>query len=105
MSYVDHRTEKAREAVSRAYAESGTRYFGVENITAKGVRKWSIAPVTPQKALAAIKGTRAPRVLPAHLMTVWDSGKHAWRTLDLSTVRRVYWRGNDGAKREICFVG
>ena len=95
---------QARRVFERAKRESGTRYFGVENVTMKGLRRWSIAPVTPHKAIDALKGVdRAP--LPPHLVTVWDSGKHAWRTLDLSTVRRIYWRGADNVKREYAFAG
>lgn len=73
--------------------QSKGRFFGFENVTAKGVRKWSIASRPPHAAIDALVGaTRAPD--PSTLRRVWDGGKHAWRSVDLTTARALWFSVN-----------
>lgn len=81
----------ARDCISTIEAAIGSRFYGLENLTQKGeVRVWAIAPRPPKKALAAISGEGRP--LPPHLLRRWCAKRHAWRTVDLSTVRRIWFR-------------
>jgi hypothetical protein len=69
----------------------GSRFYGLENLTKKGeARTWAIAPRPPRKAIAAISGEGVP--LPAHLIRRWCAKRHAWRTVDLSTVKKIWYR-------------
>ena len=69
------------------------RFVGFENVTNKGVRRWSIASRAPRAAVAALTGkARAPD--PAHVRRVYDAGKKAWRTVDLSTARALWYSAN-----------
>jgi len=79
----------------------GSRFYGLENLTKNGeVRIWAIAPRPPRKALAAIIGEGKP--LPPHLVRRWCAKRHAWRTVDLSTIRRIWYR--DPATKERCEI-
>jgi hypothetical protein len=70
-------------------AKANGRFVGVENIKADGsVRRWSIASRLPSEAVNAI--TEKPRQLPPHMLVVYDTGKHAWRTLNCDTLRRIW---------------
>jgi hypothetical protein len=83
--------DSIRRLIETIESVQGARFFGLENVTAKGVRRWSLAPVPPRKAVAAIKGTpRKPRA--DHLLTRWAADSHGWRTVDLTTVRSIWHR-------------
>lgn len=102
---IKHRTttRDARSTIERAMSESGSRFIGLENVTADRVRKWSIAPKPPRKAIAALTGNGKQQ--PAHIMPVWSADCSAWRSVDLTTVRRVWWTTALGIKREVIFAG
>lgn len=69
------------------------RFVGFENVTSKGVRRWSIASRAPHAEIEALTGkARAPD--PKHVRRVYDAGKKAWRTVDLSTARALWFTVN-----------
>ncbi len=79
----------------------GSKFYGLENVTDKGVRRWSLGPRPPKRALAVIDANRIERDIlakperkprPEHLLTRWDAQKHSWRTVDLRTVRKIWFR-------------
>lgn len=96
------RADKARERIDAIESEIGSRFYGLENVTQKGLRQWSIAPRAPRVAIDAIQGGRAPG--PDHIITRWCNIRRAWRSIDLTTVRRINYVDGGGTKREIEFI-
>ena len=91
----------ARDCISAIEATLGSRFYGLENLTKKGeIRVWAIAPRPPRKAVAEISGAGAP--LPEHLIRRWCAKRHAWRTVDLSTVSKIWYR--DPATNARCVI-
>lgn len=97
-SFPYSRAAQALEVIRKVESEIGSRFYGLENITAKGPRKWSIAPRPPHAAIDAITGHGAPQ--PDHVLVRWSADCHAWRKINLTTVKRIWWTGRDGTKRE-----
>ncbi|MGZ9074149.1 MAG: hypothetical protein ACXW13_00065 [Burkholderiaceae bacterium] len=95
------RALRVRARVDAIESEIGSRFYGLENETQKGTRVWSIAPRAPHAAVDAIKGTGAPA--PDHILKRWCNIRRAWRSIDLSTTRRVWYTDSRGVKREVCF--
>lgn len=96
------RARKVRAKIEAIEDECGSRFYGLENITAKGVRSWSIAPHAPHVALEAIKGTGPAS--PPHIIKRYCTKRRAWRSVDLSTVYRITWTAPDGRKHEAEFL-
>lgn len=102
-TYATIHTERAREFIVAIEKALGSRFYGLENLTKDGeVRIWAIAPRPPRKALQAITGEGKP--LPAHLLRRWCAKRHAWRTVDLSTVRKIWYRDPTTKERRIVTI-
>lgn len=96
-------TDAARAFIKSIESVVGSRFYGLENLTKKGeVRVWAIAPRPPRKAVAEISGAGAP--LPEHLIRRWCAKRHAWRTVDLSTVKKIWYRDPKTKIRHIITV-
>lgn len=88
----------ARDCITMIESALGSRFYGLENLTKQGeTRIWAIAPRPPKKAIAAITGEGKP--LPPHLLRRWCAKRHAWRTVDLSTVKRIWFRDPESKMR------
>jgi hypothetical protein len=96
------RIERARDIIEQIESDARGRFYGLENVTAKGIRVWSLASVAPHTAIDAIKGVQAPP--PRHILKRFDAQKHAWRSIDLSTIRRVWHTRRDGKRIEYVFA-
>lgn len=100
--------EIERASIVRHYLEQvesqvGSRFYGLENVTAKGVRTWSIAPRAPKRVIAEIKGVeRAPG--PYWNLTRFCNKRKAWRTIDLRTVNRITYTDSRGRHCERTFI-
>jgi hypothetical protein len=93
----------AREFITALEKNCGGRFYGLENLTKKGERRvWAIAPRPPKKAIAAISGEGVP--LPKHLIRRWCAKRHAWRTVDLSTVKKIWYRDPETKIRHIITI-
>lgn len=96
--------EHARAFIDEVETKLGSRFYGLENLTKDGEpRTWSIAPRPPKKALAAITGAGKP--LPSHLVRRWCAKRHAWRTVDLGTVTKIWFRDPSTKERLTYIVG
>ena len=97
------RADAAREFIEAIESVIGSRFYGLENRTKKGeARMWAIAPRPPRKAIAAISGEGVP--LPDHLIRRWCAKRHAWRTVDLSTVKKIWYRDPKTKVRHVITV-
>lgn len=93
----------ARTFIMTIESALGSRFYGLENLTKDGeTRIWAIAPRPPRKALAAINGAGKP--LPEHLVRRWCAKRHAWRTVDLSTVRKIWYRDPATKERHVVTI-
>lgn len=95
------KVNQARSVLDLVEQLIGSRFYTLENITAKGYRKFVLGPRPPKKALAVIDANRVERDIlkkperapkPPHLVTRWDAQKHAWRTVDLNSIRAITFR-------------
>ena len=81
---------QAKEAIKGLQAAAQGKFVGIENVKADGaVRRWSIASRLPTRAVGELTGAPA-RDLGPDMMTVYDTGKHAWRTLNCATVKSAW---------------
>lgn len=90
-----------KKVLEQVEAESRQHYYSLSNVTRDGPRNWSLSARPPKAALAALKGsTAAPG--PDHIVKRWDAQKKGWRSVDLSTVKRIAL--TDRHKRKIAYV-
>lgn len=92
--------DRVADTIAEIESIIGSKFYGLENVTAKGLRTWSIAPRAPRVAVAAIKGT-GHEAAP-HIVRRWCNIRKAWRSIDLTTTRRV-WYSHNGRTREFIF--
>ena len=95
---VQRHAANARRIIEQIEGEIGSRFYGLENETRNGRRTWSIAPRAPNAAILEIKGTG--HEAPSHIVRRWCTSRRAWRSIDLSTVRRIWYTDKTGTRRE-----
>lgn len=90
---IPHNAQTVARLFDQTLAQARGRFVGFENVTNKGVRRWSLASRAPHAAIASLVGkARAPD--PSHVRRVYDAGKKAWRTVDLRTARALWYSVN-----------
>lgn len=99
--HYTHNVAHVRAIIARVERDARGRFYGLENVTAKGVRRWSIASRPPRAAIDALKGDQ--RLMPDYILKRWDAQKHGWRSIDLSTVRKVWQKDRLGRVVEYHF--
>jgi len=80
---------QAKTVIEEMLAKANGKFVGLENETKKGKRLWSVASRLPAKAVEAIHTPRDYE-LPPYMLSVYDSGKHAWRLFDTRTAKRAW---------------
>lgn len=97
-----HDVRHIRDVIARVEKEARGRFYGLENVTKDKVRRWSIASRPPNAAIGALKGST--RLMPDNILVRWDAQKRAWRSIDLSTVRKVWQKDRLGRVTEYHFA-